>query len=439
MAQSNEEVFTKSVLKPPESRGNLASYFANAYNDDHDVQSDFILISEEGSTIKTHKVILASRYRIFRGYFRDNPSADSFEVPIKYSILKKCVDSLYSRVDLSPEDTEALKVAGIELERICAVSRDWKLQAKTFDSITIALSVIINVMMKVVNGPDSPISCEETITFLREKVFIDEASLNEDNVNDTLMTFLRHSTFSENMKNKDVVDTVLKSHTFEHILNTSAKINRSSLAHSILSSLSVSRPLSNFTSLMPSCLVENIDPFVVVDTKCSRMFGSQPGQENLTGSLHLGIIKEITICTRRWSNRDVVKGLKILFQNNESLEIGLDDKQPKETKTFNLHDDEYISYAKGGAGFVLDSLAFVTNKGRQFGPLGGDGGGEFCTLTCRHRKLLKENRNSARVVLRGIAALEGYDENESIMTHLQFVTTVMCNRGEEELWDDAVL
>ena len=428
MKQSNEEVSTKSVLASSDSAGNLASYFANAENGDYDVQSDFSFISDEGKSIQTHKIILASHFSTFRDKFRENPELKNFKVPISYSTLKKRIDTLYSGVssDFSPSDTEALKVEGLEQTSICAVSRDWKLRAISFDSVAIALNVIINVMTvenSAIHGRNNSLSSDETV----------KESLMGGTVNDTMVTLLRHSTFSVHMKNEDLVKKVLKSYTLEDILNTSAKIRKD------FSSGILEHQLSNFMSLMPSCLVDNLDPFVVVDTKCSSMFGYQPVQENLTGNLHLGIIREITICTRTWDSRNVVKGLKILFQNGGSLEIGLDDQQPKETKTFNLHDDEYISYVQGSAGYVLDSLAFVTNKGRHFGPVGGDGGSGFCTLTCRHRKLLKENRNSARVVLRGIAARKGNEEYESIMTHLQFVTTVMCNPGEEELWDDAVL
>ena len=429
MTQSNGEVSTKSVLKPSDSTGNLAPYFTNAKNGDFDLQSDFSLVSEEGKTIKTHKIILASHFSKFRDKFRENPKLYDYKVSISYSILKKFVDSLYSKVpsDFSSSDIEALKLEGLEQTSICAVSRNWKLRATSFDNVAIALNVIMNVMKvedSAIHGPNNLLSSDETV----------KESLMGGTVNDTMMALLKHSTFSVHIESEDVVKTVLRSYTLEDIFNTSAKIRKD------FSSGPLKHQLSNFMSLMPSCLVDNIDPFVVVDTKCSsNMFGYQPGQKNLTGILHLGIIREITISTRTWDGRHVVKGLRILFQNGGSLEIGLDDQQPKETKTFDLHDDEYISYVQGSAGYVLDSLAFVTNKGRHFGPVGGDGGSDFCTLTCRHRKLLKENRNSARVVLRGIAAREGTEEMETIMTHLQFVTTVMCNPGEEELWDDAVL
>jgi hypothetical protein len=49
--------------------------------------------------------------------------------------------------------------------------------------------------------------------------------------------------------------------------------------------------------------------------------------------------------------------------------------------TIQLQEDELIVAIKGRAGTYVDSLTFVTNHGRTFGPYGGNGGNPFPDIT----------------------------------------------------------
>ena len=341
--------------------------------------------------------------------------------------------------------------------RSSILSKNRELHAKTLDSTTRLFFLITQLFFTVERfGPKSAFP-EEIKVFIREKVLTDE-SLQPDRVNVTLLALLMGVSVSHQMSRADIVNTVTKSLILEEVLSTSAQLRKYSSLYSILSSLNSSglykQHLSKFLSLMPPCIIEDPDPFVVLDTQISPMFGVHPDGRVLldstsrsyghkAGELHLGIIKKITICNRLWDDRNVVKGLEITFRNNdddsEPIRIGLGDSKSPVSKTFELDEDEYLSYVEGRKGWMLDRLTFVTNKGRKFGPVGGDGGDQFCTVTDRHRKLLKEKRCTGRVVLRGIAALENVHQGSLAMGNVQFVSTVICRPDHEALWRGALL
>lgn len=55
---------------------------------------------------------------------------------------------------------------------------------------------------------------------------------------------------------------------------------------------------------------------------------------------------------------------------------GIGGQQP----SFSLGSDEYINEMGGKAGLFITQLYFKTNKGRQYGPYGTAGGGEFSAV-----------------------------------------------------------
>ena len=547
-------------LNPFKFTANLASYFQSVETGNYDFHSDFYISSEDGKTIKTHKIILASQCSYYRGLFRTNPTLECSTVPIRYPVLKACIDSLYTLVlpNFPSSDMEDFKemllaanylgleqivsvysnklVAGLNFDsstcfellqwshdncfeeikkaatssfhaklncwiggladneesrnivesltgedylkglevlsdevlfstllsfRSSILSKNRELHVTTLNSTARLLHMIIQLIVTVERSSPESAFPEETKVFIREKVLTEE-SLQPDRVHDTLLALLMSSSLSQHMSRADIVNTVTKSFVLEEVLSTSAQIRKHSSLYYILSSLNSSgfyeQQFSKFLSLMPPCIIDDPDPLVVLETQISPMFGVHPDSRVLFDStsphghkagglrLNLGIIKKITVFNRLWDDRNVVKGLEITFRNIcdsdddiRPIKIGLGDKKSPVSKTFELHDDEYISYVKGRKGWMLDRLTFVTNKGRKFGPVGGDGGDPFCTVTDRHRKLLKEKRCTGRVVLRGIAAIEKVQQGSLAIGNVQFVSTVMCRPGHEALWRDALL
>ena len=94
--------------------------------------------------------------------------------------------------------------------------------------------------------------------------------------------------------------------------------------------------------------------------------------------VHLGIIKKISIYNGKWDGRNVVKGLELFFQDRltltssgkdsfdfrKSVKIGLsdldhDNHKSSIAKTFELGENEYISYVKGRKGWMLDQITCV--------------------------------------------------------------------------------
>jgi hypothetical protein len=219
-------------------------------------------------------------------------------------------------------------------------------------------------------------------------------------------------------------------------------------------------PYHRFLSLMPFCLMTELCSFVVLNTKCTRELARNPENwyhcQYKPHDINLGIIKKISISDRMWDGRNVVKGLKLHFQDHrknsstwgiseDPVKIGLSDNQKMftkmllSTKSYELGEEEYISYVEGRQGYMINQLTFVTNKNRKLGPVGGEGGSPFCTLSDRHKKLLDSNGDEVKVVLRGIIAAEGEQQGSLAIGRVQFISTIMCKPGLEDKWRDALV
>jgi hypothetical protein len=79
------------------------------------------------------------------------------------------------------------------------------------------------------------------------------------------------------------------------------------------------------------------------------------------------------IFLRRWDGRTIIGGLQPIYNSGASVLHG-SDNYGYETYEFYLDPDERIVSADVRAGYLIDSVAFRTSKGRVFGPYGGDGG-----------------------------------------------------------------
>ena len=86
-------------------------------------------------------------------------------------------------------------------------------------------------------------------------------------------------------------------------------------------------------------------------------------------------IQGMKIWIRLWDNRRVIGGLKVFYSIGESLIYGCDDEDI-DVYEFHLEEDERVVKVTVMSGWMIDSLMFFTNKGRELGPYGGDGGSE---------------------------------------------------------------
>eukprot|EP00794_Sanderia_malayensis_P007491 gene7491-8322_t len=85
-------------------------------------------------------------------------------------------------------------------------------------------------------------------------------------------------------------------------------------------------------------------------------------------------LKGMKIWIRRWDGRPVYGAIEVLYSDGKKIFHG--ERSNNEVYEFMLEPDEYIIKVISFAGFMVDSLEFFTNKGRNFGPYGGDGGGK---------------------------------------------------------------
>ena len=87
-------------------------------------------------------------------------------------------------------------------------------------------------------------------------------------------------------------------------------------------------------------------------------------------------IQGMKLWIRSWDGHPVIGGLKVFYSNGESPMYGGDDDDSSDYE-FHLDEDERIVKAEVRSGWMIDSLRFFTNRGRELGPYGGDGGNEY--------------------------------------------------------------
>jgi hypothetical protein len=80
----------------------------------------------------------------------------------------------------------------------------------------------------------------------------------------------------------------------------------------------------------------------------------------------------LKIWIRKWDGRRTIGGIQVFYSNGQHPIHGCNTS--KEAIEFRMDKDERITKIDIGAGFLIDSLTFHTNKGDVFGPYGGTGG-----------------------------------------------------------------
>ena len=81
-------------------------------------------------------------------------------------------------------------------------------------------------------------------------------------------------------------------------------------------------------------------------------------------------------------------------------------------KEFHLDDDEHIVAVTLQSGWLIDQMGFKSNKGKRYGPFGGDGGGI--------RDVATPNKDTSPV-LACLKGTIGYSQGGKLISTLQFL------------------
>lgn len=113
--------------------------------------------------------------------------------------------------------------------------------------------------------------------------------------------------------------------------------------------------------------------------------------------------KRFHIIIRRWDGRPVVGAMSVQYNNGMSIEYGgrpTDENKFVSEHEVKLDDDEVVVKMILRSGWMIDSLTFITNLGRTFGPYGGTGGTERIS-TPIHNPAYLHSFNGKEVITQG--------------------------------------
>lgn len=90
-------------------------------------------------------------------------------------------------------------------------------------------------------------------------------------------------------------------------------------------------------------------------------------------------IIQIKLWIRRWDNRPLLGGIAIKYSSGRVLKHGERSRGSVHVSkhVICLEEGEYITNVQGRSGWLVDQLCFTTNKDRDLGPFGGNGGRSF--------------------------------------------------------------
>lgn len=96
-------------------------------------------------------------------------------------------------------------------------------------------------------------------------------------------------------------------------------------------------------------------------------------------------LRKIEIWTRRWSSSIVIAGLTLTYDDPllaGTVHISTFGSGERSIKRYQieLEPDEFIIKSVIRSGWLIDSLSFTTNNGKNLGPFGGNGGNQYSEL-----------------------------------------------------------
>jgi hypothetical protein len=338
---------------------NMMQYMRNSPEDKHFY--DFKIIAEDGSEIKSHKIILASQTQYFGALFRqENP--DSVKLDFPGDIIKKCVNYLY---------TEEIDVTGENVQ----------------DVMVFANYVMITEIVKVceefiINNLDLS-SC---IDVLKLGDFLGNSAILEEAKNLICRNF--QTLFSETEEFQ-----TFPLHLFKQILS-SDKLLMFSKYNIILPGVQREEKLAEY--IEQYCEQNNMDKgredlkdLLRTDDKnqikCHRELsylktwkvtdkmgtaGDNPAVVNTVSVKGEGkkFIRHITLCTAEWDDRTIIGGLTLRWSDGSADKVGsmAEAGSPNLTE-MEVPEGEHVSFVIGNSGWYVDTLTFVSSSGRKIG------------------------------------------------------------------------
>jgi hypothetical protein len=394
---------------------NMVQYLKNSPTDKHFY--DFKIIAQDGSEIKSHKIILASQTQYFGALFRqENP--DFAKLDFSANIIRKCVDYLY---------TEQIDVNGDNVQ----------------DVMVFANYVMITEIVKlceqfIINNLDLS-SCIDVLKlgdFLGNSVIIQEAN--------NLICRNFQNLFSQTEEFQ-----MFPLHLFKQILS-SDKLLLFSQFNTILPGKEREEKLSQFIDeycSLNKADVEELKALLRVDknkhiknprelshlktwtTERMGSPGDNPSHEKtvIVTSEGKKFIRSISLATVEWDERTIIGGIRLGWSDGSSDTVGSEPVTPNRID-MEVPDGEHVSFVTGNSGWYVDTLSFFASSGKRIGPntlAGGDGGDFRNPLATLDPKF-----NSFNTYLDGFQASEVITQNKKVVTKLRFLYNMLTN-GED--------
>ena len=354
--------------------GSCSSYFSHLFNNNwKDSEQESCTITEFDE--ETMKCILDFAYT---GNLDVNPSnvlgvltaADFFQL-VELDFIKKSVgDYLTANVN---KDNCATMIVITEQFQVQAQDTLAKYAAENFYQVAQTegfLELSIELLVKI-------LECEQLVVD-RGKDFLPLPAQQEDFVVDVVLKYLSYQSDNYGQQTELLLKKLCLSNSiYFHCLSPSSleklykfidNANCSESLRSIIQEKNEAQgsPRKGRLSKDNYC---NIHAHRVHVGPIQSEFGDEPfiQEANL-------FIQGMKIWIRLWDGRQVIGGLKVFYSNGESPMYGGNDGEVHE---FHLDDDERIVKAEVHSGWMVDNLTFFTNKGKELGPYGGYGGGEY--------------------------------------------------------------
>ena len=341
---------------PPEAKlsaflRNLQIYFTNSPEQQHFY--DYKIICSDGIEVKSHKIILASQTKYFEGLFRQEASSNSVKLDLPGESVKSCVKYLYTGdVDINGDNVQDILVAANYMFLKEVVSLCTKFVKKNMNlnncveiyhlADSYSLEDLVHSSLKIISVNFQKIfKTDEQIQSIPEKLF--EVLLQRED----LCIYDRFGIRQPD----DVAETILENIISKHI------------AFDLLIQTLKAKEKRNKFSF-----------------KWSDIFGSPRDNPRKLSDFNISgcgdkVMRKISVLTDVWDGRTVVSGLKIVWSDESEDMVGGGDVAAEHI----VPEGDHISFVVGNRGWYIDNLSFICSSGKEFGPVGGDGGAFYNT------------------------------------------------------------
>ena len=417
---------------------------------------DFTIICNGNVPIQSYKILLAARSKYFEAAFRQEPQTTCATLDFEVSVMKFIIESLVY-IDLSHLEVPYL------LQLLEAA--DYLQMDDLMNEVQTHLSKLLNLnnIYDVIENTEmlqAPCLKEKYYYFVKQNLLhltLDRIPIsvlkilpsisschikdlngrfsdpNESEVRlfEALTNFNPHEdwNFSETTKKK-IWFTI---HDQDLLSGQKSYDITADLVSRILEQISFS----------PQSLLYESQIFKKQMSVCSQMkkklFKSLPfGKGCMDGSWSYpewsveGVFRKIGVKTRYWEGHHIVQGLKITMDDGSRHAFGMEFNEDNNVVEFEIPRGQHIKEVILKSGLYIDQIGFVTNDNVQFGPVGGDEGGD-----AKNVHSIQSHYNHVKDwYLHGINGITVQTNRGSIVScsiaQLQFVFTVIPEFQNQE-------